>query len=387
MKTPIVAGLAAFLSMATGCTPPGNQTNATSAATTPPTRSGNVVKFDPASPQLERIRVAPATAAVLPVDELEMPGKVEAVPARLARLALPVPGRLRSVTVTLGDRVRAGQVLVTLETPDISELQSAWRHSQADVRQREAALAKAEADTSRVRDLLANRAVAQKEVLAADTEQAVAVAALEQARATHDDVARRLRLFGVNVEQREALATLRSPIDGEVIEIAAAPGEYRSDTAAPVIAVADLARVWVVAAAPESSLARIQTGQRVTIAVAAYPDEPFLGRVARVAGALDAETRSAKVIVELANPGGRLKPEMFARVRYAGPAQSVMTVPIGAIVQDERRTSVFVERTRGEFERRDVSVGPRHEEAIVVTNGLASGDRVVVDGTMLLMAR
>ena len=94
------------------------------------------------------------------------------MPTRLARLALPVPGRVREVRVSIGDRVRNGQVLLTLDTPDVSELQSAWRQAQADVKQREAALAKAEADASRTRDLLANRAIAQKEVLTAETEVA-----------------------------------------------------------------------------------------------------------------------------------------------------------------------------------------------------------------------
>ncbi len=138
---------------------------------------------------------------------------------------------------------------------------------------------------------------------------------------------------------------------------------------------------------PENALSRVQTGQRVTIAVAAYPDESFEGRVARVAGALDPETRSVSVITELENPRRRLKPEMFARVRYEGPVRPVVTVPPGAIVQDEKRTSVFVARTRGEFERRDVTLGPRHKDAVVVTSGLAGGDRVVVDGTLLLMAQ
>jgi cobalt-zinc-cadmium efflux system membrane fusion protein len=121
--------------------------------------------------------------------------------------------------------------------------------------------------------------------------------------------------------------------------------------------------------------------------VAAYPNEPFEGTVARVAGALDPETRSVSVIAELDNRRRLLKPGMFARVRYAGPAQSVVTVPVGAVVQDERRTTVFVERSRGEFERRDVSLGPRHDGAVVVTSGLSSGDRVVVDGTMLLLGQ
>ena len=149
--------------------------------------------------------------------------------------------------------------------------------------------------------------------------------------------------------------------------MAVAPGEYRSDTAAPVMTVADLSRVWVVASVPESGLGHVQIGQHVTITLSAYPDQPFEGRVARVAGAIDPETRTAKVIAELDNPRRLLHAEMFARVRYAGPARPVVTVPMGAIIQDERRTTVFVELTRGQFERRDVTLGPRHNDAVVVS--------------------
>jgi cobalt-zinc-cadmium efflux system membrane fusion protein len=142
--------------------------------------------------------------------------------------------------------------------------------------------------------------------------------------------------------------------------------------------------VWAVAAVPESAVARIQLGQPVAVAVAAYPDQQFMGRVTRIADAVDAETRSLRIIAELDNRDRRLKPEMFARVRYSGPARPVVTVPVGAVIQDEGRTSVYVERRRGEFERRDVSTGPRRERLIVVTRGLTSGDRVVIDGTLLL---
>lgn len=331
--------------------------------------------------------MTPATAAVLPVDEFDAPGKVAPLPIRLAKIALPVSGRVRQVMATLGDHVRSGQPLMTVETPESSTLRSSLRQAQADVKQRQASVAKAEADVSRVRDLLANRAIAQKDVLAAETALAEATAALEQARAAEDDVTRRLHMLGVDVEKRGGLLTVRSPMDGEVVEMAVAPGEYRSDTAAPVMTVADLSRVWVVASVPESGLADVQTNQRVTISLAAYPDQVFEGRVARVAGGLDPETRTAKMIAELDNARCLLKPEMFARVRYSGPARAVVTVPIGAIVHDAQHTSVFVERERGTFERRDVSLGPRHNDAIVVTRGLAAGDRVVTAGTMLLVAQ
>jgi cobalt-zinc-cadmium efflux system membrane fusion protein len=352
-----------------------------------PVRSGNRVQFDASSPQLERIRVVPVATATLAIDELDLPGTVEAMPTRLAKLALPVSGRVQQVMVTLGDRVRNGQTLLTIDTPESSTLQSALRQAEADVRHREAAVAKAEADLGRVRDLLANRAIAQKEVVTAETSLAEATAALEQARATEDDVTRRLQLLGVEVQQSGGLAAVRSPMDGEIVELAVAPGEYRSDTAAPVMTVADLSRVWVVASVPERELGRVQTGQRVNITVSAFGDQPFEGRVARVAGALDPDTRTGKVIAELDNQQRLLHPQMFARVRYAGPARPVVTVPFGAVVQDERRTSVFVEQGRGQFERRDVSLGPRHDDAVVVASGLAASDRVVVDGTMLLMGQ
>ena len=369
------------------CKPSRGQTEASSTAAAEPTRSENSVRFDAGSPQLERIHVAAAEAATLPVDEFEAPGKVEPLPTRLAKVGLPLAGRVRQVLVTLGDHVRNGQTLMTVDTPEASTLQSALRQAQADVTHRHAAVAKAEADVSRVRDLLANRAIAQKDVATADAALAEVTAALEQARATEDDVNRRLRLLGVDVQRQDGLITVRSPMNGEVVDMAVAPGEYRSDTAAPVMTVADLSRVWVVASVPESGLARVQSNQRVTIVLSAYPEQAFEGRVTRVAGALDPETRTAKIIAELDNPRGQLKPQMFARVRYAGPARAVVTIPIGAVVHDEQRTTVFVEQVRGQFERRDVALGPRHGSTVVVTKGLTAGDRVVIDGTMLLMSQ
>ena len=150
--------------------------------------------------------------------------------------------------------------------------------------------------------------------------------------------------------------------------------------------VADLSRVWIVASVPERPRSRVQVGQRVTIAIAAYPDQSFEGRIARVAGALDPETRSVHVIAELANAAAAQAGDVRARPLLGSR-------PSGRHGPGRRRRAgraahhVFVERATGEFERRDVSLGPRHSDAVVVMSGLASGDRVVVDGTMLLMGQ
>ena len=160
-------------------------------------RSGDIVQLAPDSPQLTRIRVAAVENVEVPTAELIAPGKVELNPSHVSRVSLPVPGRIRQLQVGLGDRVQQGQSILSLESPEVSAVQSALRQGEANVSQAKVALAKAQADLARVRDLLSNRAVAQKEVLAAETVVAQSEAALEQALASRDEAQRRLRLLGL----------------------------------------------------------------------------------------------------------------------------------------------------------------------------------------------
>ena len=122
---------------------------------------------------------------------------MELDPGRVSRVVLPVAGRVREVLAALGDPVKRGQPLLTLDSPEVSALQSTLRQAEASESQAKATLAKSEADLARVRDLLANRAIAQKEVLSAETVMAQSKAALEQALAGRDDVARKLGLLGL----------------------------------------------------------------------------------------------------------------------------------------------------------------------------------------------
>ena len=154
---------------------------------------------------------------------------------------------------------------------------------------------------------------------------------------------RRLQLLGVDPNEAGDLVTVRSPMDGEVMEMAVAPGEYRSDTAAPVMTVADLSRVWVVASVPESGLGQVQTGQRGDHHAGGVSGSAVRrARRTRVAGALDPDTRTGKVIAELDNPQRLLRPEMFARVRYTGTrtaGRDGADWRDGAAMNDARRCS------------------------------------------------
>jgi membrane fusion protein, heavy metal efflux system len=271
-----------------------------------------------------------------------------------------------------------------VESPDADGALSAMRQAEAGERQAEASLAKVEMDHRRASELYEHRAIAQKDLLSAQNDLAQAQATLEVARAAREQARRRLEMLGLTPGGGRQPILVRSPIGGKVLEISVAPGEYRNDTSTPLMTIADLGTVWITSDVPESSIRLIRVGEKVAIALVAFPDEVFWGRVARIGDVLDPQTRTVKVHVEIANPLGRFRPEMFGSVRHAGAARPVPVVPLGAVVHEFGQSIVFVEEGRGRFVRREVALGPRMGEVAAVLKGLAPGDRVVVDGAVLL---
>jgi membrane fusion protein, heavy metal efflux system len=350
------------------------------------TRSGNIIRFDPKSPQLARIHACLVESASVPREELVAPGKIELNPGRVSRVALPMAGRIREVLVGLGDGVQQGQAVLTLDSPDASTLQSALRQAEANVSQARASLAKAEADLLRVRDLLANRAIAQKEVLASETVVAQAQASLEQASASRDEAMRKIRLQGLQPGSMDQFITVRAPVPGKVVDVAVAPGDYRNDTSAAVLTIADLSTVWVAADVPESSIRLIQLGEPVSIALSAFPDRTFTGRVKRIADQVDPQTRTIKVRAELNNPQGQFRPEMFATIRHSHGSEKSLVVPRSALFQQQDRTTVYLERAPGEFEEVAVTVSWQDDRRAAIQSGLHEGDRIVTDGVTQLRA-
>jgi membrane fusion protein, heavy metal efflux system len=350
------------------------------------TRSGATIKFDPKSPQLARIHVGMVESANVPVEEFVAPGKVELNPGRVSRVALPMAGRVRQVLVGLGDGVRQGQAVLMLESPDTATLHSALRQAEANIFQAKANLAKAEADLSRARDLFANRALAQKEVLASETAVAQARSALEQGMASRDEMAGKLSLLGLAAGDMNQLISVRAPVAGKVVDVAVAPGEYRNDTSAAVLTIADLSTVWVAADVPESKIGLIRVGEPVSIALAAFPDRTFTGRVKRIADQVDPQTRTIKVRAELDNSQGQFRPEMSATIRHSQGSEKSLVAPRSALFQQQDRTTVYVERAPGEFEEVAVTVFWQDDRRAAIRSGLHEGDRIVTDGVTQLRA-
>jgi cobalt-zinc-cadmium efflux system membrane fusion protein len=355
-----------------------------SASPASPAPESGLVVIPPSSPQLAQIRVEPVAMGTFNVDEVLAPGKVEANPNRIARVLMPLSGRVRQVWVTLGDAVTEGQQLLSIESPEASAALATHAQLQAELTQARSSLKKASADLSRLRDLHTHRAVALKEVLEAENDQTQAQAAVDQTAAKIQESTDRLALLGLEPGQRSREVVVHAPIPGKVMEIAVVPGEFRNDSGASLMTIVDLRSVWIAADVPESSIRLVQRGERIRCELAAYPGEIFHGRVMRIADAVDPGTRTIKVLAEIANPGGRLKPEMFGRIRHSHGLQSAPAVRSAAILKRPGQNIVLREESPGSFREVSVKTGPSEGAFTAVYDGVKAGDRVVVDGAVLL---
>ncbi len=349
----------------------------------PPTEPGRI-EIPADSPKLKQIQIAEVKLASMPTDEFTAPGKVEANPNRVSKVLLPVPGRVAEVMVRFGDAVKKNDPVLTIESPEADASASAAMQAEAQVTDAQATLNKAQQDFERVSELFKGDAIAKKEVVAAETTLAQAKTAVRQAQTALQQAAARLELFGLRPGSFRQRIVVRAPLSGKVTEITVVAGEFRNDLSAPLLTIADLSSVWISAEVPESSIRLVKPGEIFDVSLSAYPGEVFHSRVARMADAVDPQTRTLKVWAELSNPGGKLRPEMFGEVRHIESYHQVPAVPARSVIQTQGKTIVFRETAPGRFEQTTVEVGRRSGEMLPIIQGLNAGDRVVVDGAMLL---
>lgn len=181
--------------------------------------------------------------------------------------------------------------------------------------------------------------------------------------------------------------TIVAPASGTVMEKPAVQGMHFA-TGDTLLKTTDLSRVWILADVSERDLAAVKKGLKATVNFRDNPAQSFEGTVVLVYPQLDLATRTAKVRIAVANPGGRLRIGQFAEVRIAAPSAngSVLTVPVAAIVDDGTRQIAFVAKGEGLFEPRAVKLGARNADRVEVLAGLAEGERVVSSGNFLIDA-
>lgn len=177
--------------------------------------------------------------------------------------------------------------------------------------------------------------------------------------------------------------TLYSPISGVVVKKDVVDG-MRLEPGAMPYEIVDLSTVWVLADVYESELRFIEEGMEATLALKAFPDRAFRGRVAFVEPLLDPTTRTVKVRLAFPNPSGDLRPEMFGEVTLLGPLREAVRVPSDALVESGSQTVVFVALGDGKFSPREIRVGARDGDLVEVVEGLAEGERVVSRANFLV---
>ena len=203
----------------------------------------------------------------------------------------------------------------------------------------------------------------------------------------------RLRLLGMSDEQVGLLEktgraqthiTLYAPITGVIAELGVREGMTVA-SGAMLFRLVDLATVWVNAEVPEGQRVWLKPGTAVEARVPSFPDQVFRGRLGAILPEVNAATRTLRARVELANPGGRLKPGMFASLAFAGSAGSeALLVPSEAIIRTGARSVVIVAEGEGRFRQQEVELGFESGGRSEIRQGLAEGDKVVVSGQFLI---
>jgi RND family efflux transporter MFP subunit len=326
-------------------------------------------------------------------------GRVVPVPSKRAVVSPPVGGIIQFGTIpVVGQRVSRGQLLATiLQTPTAAEaaqIQAAMtqvhiENSRIDAERRRLAQLEVEAqarfeeathDFGRSQRLYEKKAYSAK---ALDADELAQKAAAAQLAAIREQL-RALQGATPPVSPPSSSYSVESPIGGTVVSVGKANGE-QVIPGESIIEIVSLDTVWVEAPVFEHDLGRLTTDINAVFTTAAFPAEEFRGRLIDIGKVVDEQSRTAKVIFEIANTSGQLRIGMQANLRLdAGTPAPVLLIPREAILENEGKKIVYVLISGEEFERRDVVLGDEYGGKVAIVSGIRAGERVVTQGAYQL---
>ncbi|MDF5722628.1 MAG: efflux RND transporter periplasmic adaptor subunit [Rhizonema sp. PD37] len=327
-------------------------------------------------------------------------GRVQAAGDSLAHISPPVPGKVTTVFVELGQRVRKGQTLALVKSDAIGQIESdllqASLQNQADLKQAQVQLNFSKAVYERELKLFGDRISAKADLEAARTQYEKDVANLQavqtKLRSAITVAEERLSLAGATVGVAEQVVhtghispnfIVTAPRDGVIISRTINLGEL-ADPSKELFTLADLSRVWLVADAYEQDINKIRLGQPVQVTLDSIPNKVFSGKINYVADTLDPQTRTLTIKADVPNPGLNLKPDMFARLQVLVDNANILTVPRSAVVRNGDNNYVYVETGEHRYEERLVKLGDDNGQSTQVINGLKLGETIVTKGTLAL---
>lgn len=312
---------------------------------------------------------------------LTLSGKVAYGEDRYSRISSPVQGRVVEVRVHLGDRVKAGDILLVVDSPDIAQAYSEYVKEDSDLQYATRAYELA-------KDLYENKAMPLKDLKQAENE-------LVKARAEFRRAKERLLSLRVPAEElnkpldKQKITSrfeMKSPLTGIVVERAVTPGQsVGGDPSQVLFTIADLDMLQVLADLYERDLALVKEGQFAVVNVEAYPGVDFPATVAAIGDVVDPATRTIKVRAWVNNEARKLKPEMFARLRLeVGDAAQFITVPREAVLEVDGKQFVYVVEDHDRYVKREVKVANISPDQVRILEGLTRGQRIVTRGAVLI---
>jgi membrane fusion protein, heavy metal efflux system len=330
--------------------------------------------------QLARVKVEVVAASSFR-RSVETTGTVAFDADRATQVLAPISGPVSRLLVSVGAHVKAKEPLATVASADFASAVSAYRKAEATAR-----------NTRRIadldRELFKNDAIARRDLEQAETDAV-------SAEADRDAAIQQLHGLGLeegaldDIRQGRVVATaggtIRSPIDGTVVEKLITPGQLLQAGSTPCFTVADLSTVWVMANIFESNLKDMTVGDQAEITSGASA-EVFPGAVDYIAALVDPTTRAIGVRIVAGNPRRLFKKDMYVRVVIHSKQESTgLLVPVAAVLRDDENLPfVYVQNADDSFARRRVTLGSQVGERYEIRDGLRPAERVAAEGGLFM---
>lgn len=333
--------------------------------------SGNTLKYPLDAPQLTFLKIQTVEAFPEPLVE-PLNARIVYDDNHTARVFSPLAGRVFAIDADVGKRVKPGDALLAIDSPDFAQATSDYMKADADLLRKKDAY-------QRARQLLDIQGIAVKDYESAQAD-------LRQAEAESLRTKAIMRNLASSTDKADGRFILRAPIAGIVSERQVNPGsQVGPDAANPLFVITQPGHLWVRVDVPEQKLDKIKVGQPVLVEVDAYPNQEFHGKVTVIGESLDPVTRRIQIRCSVNNEQLKLKPEMFARVIPVADKQSDLPrIPNTALVVQGLYSYIFIEKSPGVLQRRRVSLAAQGSDFSYVKAGLNAGERIVSSGALLL---
>ncbi|MBE9224747.1 efflux RND transporter periplasmic adaptor subunit [Phormidium sp. LEGE 05292] len=400
------------------------------------------VEIDAETAKLLEVKIEPATRQRLDIG-IKTTGQIETLPNQRVEVTAPLTAKVAELLVQPGAKVKVGQPLAVLSSPELVELRVNSQEKQADA---QAAIQKAQADlklaqenyqrfsqiaTDEIAEASSKLAFAQerynkdkqladagalprrqalesqtllvqaraeltkassrREVIAAEAElkrtQSELEAAQSRLKLSNATYETRLQQLGTRANSK-GLVTVTAPISGTVADRSITIGQSLQDAGGKLMTIINDSRVFATANIYEKDLNKVKMGQRVRVKIASLPDRTFEGRITRIGSVVEGETRVVPVQAELGNPNGELKPGMFAELEVLTDQTStpLLAVPFTAVVDANGKKLVYVQNGKA-FQSVEVNLGQKSGDLVEVKSGLFEGDLVVTQRAPQLYAQ